>query len=544
MQDETKKMIARRGFLKSAVATGVAGIAASTLSFAQTPASSSTDATQPCKKKSWENPPEPIPDSKIVKTIDTDIVVVGAGIAGLAAAHGAAEAGAKVVVIEKAKGFSARGMHNGCIGTKVHKAEGADLDKEQIIAELVRWASNRVHANLIRIWAERSGEVFDHYIDLARANGLVVELDKPYADLPNYPEYRTPLIFRKPDEPPFGSEHRLVGLIEQCAKEKGVDIHYTAPAQQLIRDPKTGRITGVIAKEKGVGYVKFNAKKGVVLATGDYASNQEMVEAWCPRVKFADFFPYTPEGANTGDGINMALWAGGKIADTPHPPMFHGIPGLGTDLMSANQTWLHLNRNGVRYENEANPSQGNCNARMMQPGNKAWGIFDSRWAQDLKTLNLAIFGPVMEPPELLEDSVKKGLVLRANSIEELAKITNLPVENVVKSVAKYNKFAKDKKDTEYGKWSAFLFTIEQGPFYAVPVPVHMLTITGGLNVDPNEQVVDVNDNPMPGLYAVGNVAGNFFANDYPLIAPGISHGRCVTLGYLLGKRLAGELHKA
>jgi fumarate reductase flavoprotein subunit len=177
MQDETKKMIARRGFLKSAVATGVAGIAASTLSFAQTPASSSTDATQPCKKKSWENPPEPIPDSKIVKTIDTDIVVVGAGIAGLAAAHGAAEAGAKVVVIEKAKGFSARGMHNGCIGTKVHKAEGADLDKEQIIAELVRWASNRVHANLIRIWAERSGEVFDHYIDLARANGLVVELD-------------------------------------------------------------------------------------------------------------------------------------------------------------------------------------------------------------------------------------------------------------------------------------------------------------------------------------------------------------------------------
>jgi fumarate reductase flavoprotein subunit len=218
--------------------------------------------------------------------------------------------------------------------------------------------------------------------------------------------------------------------------------------------------------------------------------------------------------------------------------MFHGIPGLGTDLMSANQTWLHLNRNGVRYENEANPSQGNCNARMMQPGNKAWGIYDSKWAKDLKTLNMAIFGPVMEPPELLEDSVKKGLVLRANTIEELAKATGMPVENVVRSVAKYNEFAKNKKDTEYGKWSSFLFTIEQGPFYAVPVPVHMLTITGGLNVDPNEQVVDVNENPMPGLYACGNVAGNFFANDYPLIAPGISHGRCVTLGYLLGKRLA------
>ena len=541
MQDnENKKMIARRGFLKGAVVSSVAGIAASAVSFAQI---SSPEATQPCKKKSWENPPEPIPDSKITKTIDTDIVVVGAGIAGLAAAHGAAEKGAKVVVVEKAKGFSARGMHNGCIGTKVHKAEGVDLDKEQIIAELVRWASNRVHGNLIRIWAEQSGEVFDHYIDLARANGLVVELDKPYADLPNYPEYRTPLIFRKPDEPPFGSEHRLVGLIEQVAKEKGADIHYNSPAQLLVRDTKTGRITGVIVKEKGAGYIKINARKGVVLATGDYASNKEMVEAWCPRVKSADFYPYTPVGANVGDGINMAMWAGGTVADTPHPPMFHGIPGLGTDLMSANQTWLHLNRNGIRYENEANPSQGNCNARMMQPGNKAWGIFDSKWPADLKTLNLAIFGPVMEPPQLLEDSVKKGLVLRADTIEELAKATGMPVENVAKSVAKYNEFAKAKKDTEYGKWSAFLFTIEQGPFYAVSVPVHMLTITGGLNVDPNEQVVDVNDNPMPGLYAVGNVAGNFFANDYPLIAPGISHGRCVTLGYLLGKRLAGE-HKA
>jgi fumarate reductase flavoprotein subunit len=541
MQDKDRENAnnSRRSFLKTAIVGSVTAVASGAALAG--PAGAFAETNTPCvSEKSWEKPAAPIADSKIKETIEVDVVVVGAGVAGLAAAHAAAESGAKVVLLEKTKTFSARGYANGAINTKVHKKLGVDLDKEQIVGELVRWASNRVQQQLLRTWADKSGEVLDYYIDLAEANGLIVHLDdESFAISPFYKEYRTAISFRKPEDTGWFYQGRIAGLIEQEARKRGADIRYSTPAQQLVKDAKSGRIIGVIGKQQGA-YTKFIAKKGVILATGDYGSNPEMVAAWAPLLRKADANIYTPVGANTGDGIKIAMWQGATVQDAPHPLMLHVVPGIGCDLMCSNQTFLHVNRNGLRYENEAQPLQGVCDGRFMQPGNKCWAVFDSKYLHDHEALEKAPFGPIVEPLEKLEESVQNKLAFKADTIEELADKIGVQRDALAKTVGRYTELARNRVDEDFAKPSRLLLTIERSPFYALPIPVHQLVVVGGLDVDGESRVVDKNGDVIAGLFAIGNVAGNFFANDYPLTAPGLSHGRCLTLGRLLGQTLANS----
>jgi len=527
----------RRGFLKGTLAIGAASLTATCTAQAISNDEGARH-NEECKKPSWETPPSPIPGSLIEQTIEADIVVVGAGAAGLAVSHAAAERGAKVVLIEKTRNFSARGFANGAIGTKIHKQLGIDLNKEQIIGELIRWASNRIHQRLIRMWANQSGEVLDYYIDLARSKGLEATLmPETFQVTPLYKEYRTAIHFNKPGDQDIFTEGLLLGLIEGEVRRLGVDVHYSTPAQQLIRDQKTGRVSGVIAKSKD-SYLLFNARKAVVLTTGDYGANHEMRAAWSPLTLKTDHTVYTPPGANTGDGINMAMWIGASVQDVPHPPMIHILPFISTDFMSANQSTLHVNRNGARYENEAQPLQGIVDGKLMQPGGEVWAVFDSKYAKDNSRFKNVMFGPAIEPAEKLAESVQEKFTFRGNTVEELANEMGVPASALRATVSRYNDLAKKQHDEDFGKDSSLLFTVEQPPFYADSIPAHLLVIVGGLNVNDRQQVLDKEDNEIPGLFAVGNVAGNLFANDYPLTVPGLSHGRCLTLGRILGQELA------
>lgn len=533
----TPKKIGRRDFMKSAAITGLAGVATPSILAATTDTATSAQASA-CETRSWEVAPSPISAAAITETINADIVVIGAGAAGLAVAHAAAEKGAKVVLLEKTKSFAARGFANGAIGTKIHKKQGVNLDKEQIVGELIRWSSNRIHQRLIRLWANQSGEVLDYYIGLAERNGLeAVLMPETFQVSSLYKEYQTAIQFRKPGTQDLFTQGLLLGSIESEAKRLGVDVRYSTPAQQLVRDQGNGRVAAVIAKSKN-GYIRVNASKSVVLTTGDYGSNREMLAAWSPLALKTEVNTYTPVGANTGDGIKMALWVGASIQDTPHPPMIHIIPFVNTDFMSSNQSWLHVNRKGLRYENEGQPLQGTVDGKFMQPGGKVWGVFDSKYAADNARFQNVMFGPMSEPVDKLEESVQKKLAFKGNTIEELAQAMDVPASELKVTVARYNEMAKKRIDKEYGKDPSLMFSIEKAPYYAVSVPAHLLVIVGGLNVNDRQQVLDKEDNEIPGLFAVGNVAGNLFANDYPLTVPGLSHGRCLTLGRILGQELA------
>jgi fumarate reductase flavoprotein subunit len=545
-KNELNDMRSRRQFLKGSLVAGVAGAVAAA-GVAPSVAHAASVETTAKPQHSWEVVPEPIPDSKIAKTIDVDIVIVGAGCAGLNAAYSAAKNGAKVVVIEKMKTFSVRGNCNAALNTKLHRDKGIKIDPDEVVANLVCFSGNRSDQQLLKLWAEKSGEVMDHIIELCGKNGVevsILETFDPSRKYPQlYPGYPTAHIFAKPGAArTTGNEYvptqiYLLELIEAKAKEAGAQFFYRTTARQLIKG-EDGHIAGVIAETKGTGMVKFLAKKAVIMASGGYTENKEMLDAWCPVAHEPEIVAYTPVNGNQGDGFNLALWVGAGLQKWPHPIMIHTIPGIGVDQMTGNQSFMHVNRDGLRYENEALPNQTLCDGRFRQPGKQAWAIFDAKYEKDHETFKTGFDGPICEPIAALEESVAKGLALKADTIEELGKKMGVPVEAFKQSVARYTEYARKGKDEEFNKDAFILFTIEKAPYFAIPIKSHLLTTVGGLDCDSEMQVLDTKGKKMPGFYAIGNMMGNFFANEYPLLAPGLSHGRAIVLSQILGERLA------
>jgi hypothetical protein len=142
--------------------------------------------------------------------------------------------------------------------------------------------------------------------------------------------------------------------------------------------------------------------------------------------------------------------------------------------------------------------------------------------------------------EIVEKCLDNGTTVQADSIEELAEAMGVPADALSATVDRYNELVGGGTDEDYGKDAADLQPIKQAPFYASELTAVVLVVTSGLNVNSQMQVLDTDEQPIEGLYAVGNAMGNFFANDYPICAPGLSHGRCLTLGALIGKAVATD----
>ncbi len=532
--------ISRREFLKGA-AVGAAGVAvtgvvagcgpnvvsqeeADAMKATATPTSVSTNAV------SFETAPDPIPDSQIKETVSADVVIVGAGDSGLMAALAAAEAGVNAILLEKSASFNTRGFGNGCIGTKWQKENGIELDKNKIVNDLVRWAGSKVDQRAIKVWADHSGEVYDHVIDLATAAGLpIIPFDTRHGEDPIYPEYPTCLVIGSKFD-----QSEVLAVIEAEAIAKGADIRYENTAQQLVQDD-SGRVVAVIVTNKDGEYVKYEGKNGVILATGDYGNNPEMVEKWCPWAKNVDTNVYFP-AVNTGDGHKMGLWVGGAMQDAPHAPMIHTLGGASFNCNPG----LRVNSLGERYENEDVPNPYVCNGRMRQPGNVAWAVFDANinTAAAAMTPGFGRTGASDTAMDTLAGEVEKGVVLMADTIEDLAAAMKVPAQNLAATVNRYNDLAAAGEDEDFGKSANNLSPIDTAPFYATKVPAALLVTLGGFMVDDNMRVLNNQGLPIPGLYAAGNVAGGFYANDYPVIVAGLSHGRCITEGYLAGKHAA------
>ncbi|HHV34023.1 MAG TPA: FAD-dependent oxidoreductase, partial [Syntrophomonadaceae bacterium] len=547
------KGISRRSFLKGA-ALGTAGIASVGMLAGcgpkekdqKTSADGDGDKTG---KASFETPPAQIPDSEIKETVDADVVVVGAGLAGLCAAVSAAESGAKTVLIEKRETFTARGMHNAAVDSRLQKKLGIKVDKVQAVRDLIRWSGHRVREDLHWLFVNKSGESMDWLMDMTEAAGLETVMWGANYKGPDYYEYPvTHMFVGGPNEAKFAYNEDVASVLEQNAKKHGVDIHYETPAAQLVRKDNKGRVTGVIGGTKG-NYTCFNAKKGVILCTGDYSGDEEMTNRYCPIANDVDFKIYTPQGVNTGDGHKMGLWVGAAMQKAePHAAMIH------TQAGAWSYCFLHVNKHGLRYENEDITAQAGCVSKTMQPDKIGWSVYDDNFLEVLpKTLEKGggmfwdqVARKHKEPwnkeaeKMTLKMHLEKKLVLKADSIEELAEKMKVPVDNFKATVARYNELAKQGKDLDFGKRSELLFPIEKPPFYAGSLKSALLVITGGLRINNKMQVLDKNDSVVPGLYAAGNTAGSFFAQDYPTIFPGHSHGRCITFGRLAGQFVVAE----
>lgn len=578
-RDEGPKGLSRRSFLKGAAAVGaVAAVSAALPLRAEGKADAVSGATAQAaggeggRLVNPETPPEPIPDSAISATLEADVVIVGAGVAGMSAARAASEAGASVIVVEKATTYQYRSGQFGSIDNKVQKKLGIKIDKNAALTETMKQMGYRADQRLWKYWADNSGSAFDWLLELAPDLDVIPEdalaydeskptlqvlhfpLPKTYDPKREYsPSYPTVLTFL----PDMGM---MMERVYKRCQEKGCKFIFSTWARQLIRPENKGRVRGLICQDAAGAYTKILAKKGVILATGDFGSNKDMIAYYTPWALGApNFFPNKDAAGvptNTGDGQRMGSWVGGKMEDGPLAPMTHTLGGpLGVDA------FFLANAEGERFCNEDVGGQQLSSALYRQPGFYGWQIFDDKWPEQLPLMGVSHGAvnhcvPDAKNPKLKnnmaigrtsyisrEELLRTPELLVANSVEELvAKIGIAPEarKRLLASIARYNELCKRGVDEDFGKTERRMFPIRKGPFYAAKVTAGaMLVCMGGLVCDHETgKVLDRSLKGIEGLYAAGNAMGGRFVVDYPVVTAGASHGMALTFGRMVGDVVA------
>lgn len=503
----------------------------------------------PITKWSWEKRPLPIPAEEIKQTRDADVVIVGAGLAGMVAALSAREAGANPILVEKNWTFSARGFHNAAFGSRVQQKMGIEVDYRQVIRDWVRWSQSKADEVLLWHFARKSGACMDWLIDIAEAGGMQTGIWDGYYKGPDYTEYPVTHMFYVPDQPDISWNYGLSIILDRNLRASGVEMHYNMPAVRLIREDH-GPVTAVIAGQPG-SYTQFNVRRGVIIATGDYASDMEMLERYNSFALEADAQVYFPQETNAGEGHKIAMWVGAAMQKVePHSTVIH----LEAGAMS--YFFLHVNARGKRFKNEDVNTQSKSCGKLLEPGGIAWTVYDANGLADVqRTIVSSIGGGLfwdqterlmgqewdMDAEQLLlEEHIKTGKVVTANTLEELAKKMRVPGDSFLATVARYNQMVEQKDDEDFGKRPELLTPIVKPPFFAGKLLATILTASGGLRTNTECQVLDEDDEPIANLYVAGSTAGGFFANDYPTICPGIGHGRCITFGRIAGIAAAGK----
>lgn len=512
----------------------------------------------------WMAVPEAITD--IAEEYEADVVVVGAGIAGLSAARAATEEGASVIVVEACDTWQTRGQDCGTINSTFQKENGLECtedDINEVCLQMTRYAGNRVNQQIMRTWAANSGADYDWwYKDLLEPAGYTIEIPRwplevgyDPVDGEWFPQFCNQQEFVVPEGQEAGMNGGFPGAIDllaQASIDAGADFFFNTRARQLVRgeDNNTGRVTAVIAEAEDGSYVKFTANKGVILATGDYGHNDELMRVWCPsQADLAANKNVYGTTANQGDGHLMGMWVGGKMQGIPHAYMAHGTPGpLGAFPC------LLVDINGNRFTNEDIPGQTFSNIAEEQPQKVYWQIADAQYPNQLKwsqpghgatmsyagnidAWNAAIETGDQETIEAMLES-EGNTIAHAWTIEELAEAINVDPATLQATIDRYNGFCEDGYDADFGKQAKRLFPVSTPPYFYGTQSWNFLVTMGGLKTTTKAEVIDTFGNPIPGLYACGNVQGDRFAIDYPTIVCGISHSICLTFGRIAGREAA------
>lgn len=577
----SKPDLTRRSFVAGAALAGVAAIGAGAstalaggtgtdedMKYAQTVEQDGINVggkgyTKP--EPSFFKAPEPIDPADCASTETADVVIIGAGNAGCAAASACTDNGLSSIVLEKLQTVQGRGGGIGLCNTSFTKAYGEKIGQDLTVNvpeaqhRWIRTCGSRVKEALVSLWFNKSGEAGDWLIEKAAKYGVEPDSFRAYA--PNaiipesfsYHQFHSDGSYTFPPECSYFTPTSVLYVDSQDADnhEKVATYHFGTLAQQLVKDD-SGRVTGVVATDPDGNNVYYEGTRGVILATGGIDMDPEMVDYYCEDIVHACLENQNgPAGYSTGDGIKMALWAGGTTQDGPFPLMLH--PQAGSMFHGA---FMFVNMEGERFMNEGTWVQGKSLNVMRQTDNIAWSIFDADYGeQNVKTLENGVGGgmfwdsmggEVGEPfkPEDVETIIEgalqadDGSVFKADTLEELAELTGIDPEALTASVERYNQLVDAGEDQDFHKQADFLFPVVKPPFYAAKIGAALLAIVGGLSINTKFQVLNADRKPIEGLYATGNASGDLYAVDYPINMAGNSNGRCLTWGYLLGKQLA------
>ena len=544
------------------------------------------DTAASSSDEDWLGTEPEIDESKVAKTVDVDVAVVGCGIAGVAACRSVAEDGGLVAAFEKADGPQCRSGEYAVINGKVQAKWGRDTWTREQIDDIIDShmveSTYRCKRSIMSKWAHNIGDAFDwwveanpdlYYAETTRsaipdesADNFIIPIFYPLPEhydwkQERFPCYPTSVEF-KPDQ------HVTVEANMQKAIDTGnVQTFYGCFVEKLIMD--NGRCVGLYARDAATGeYIKCNASKGVILSTGDYSQNTKMLKHFCPEVIENNiqclFTNVDVEGnfTNQGDGIQLGMWAGAQVQQS-HAPMIHHMGG-GADLagvgVMGNAGFLNLDLNGKRFMNEDLPGQQLENQIELQKNRESWQIFDSNWPEQLPYMPAAHGGACYyedyasedegpknnttyrnyKSPYQLEAAVADGRAVKADTLEELvAKIypdDTAAQQTALDSIQRYNELAKAGYDEDFHKPASRMWAVENGPFYADKFTTALLLVCiGGLESDEDCHTFDADRNVIPGLYVAGNIQGNRFATEYPIGLKGVSHSMAMYYGYVVGK---------
>lgn len=481
--------------------------------------------------------PKAIRDREISETMTFDVVVVGAGASGVPAALSAAEQGAKVAVVQKAP-FA---LSQGNTGSGIDLAASEKAGVEALVARLLADSSHRCNPKLVRQWAYHSGEAVRWVIDRAKKGGAtVVDQGSPVQRaILKVNGYRMGYVTSFFGPKPYTTGDGMRALAK-TAEEAGVKFFYQMPALQLV-EGRSGEVLGVIARGADGKYRKFLARKGVILATGDYQNNKAMSDYFIPDVRHLG----RKQLDKTGDGFAMAYWAGGVFEPIGHTKMLHDFDAGPASM--CDMPFLAVDRKGRRFVNETvEMSLLNNYLKDAENAGHYSQIFDSNYMTQA-----AAWPGKLVPPEGLknympdEPGPKAGVfesqinTHRADTLEELARKIEVDPATLAATVKRYNEVVASGKDSDFGKPSQFLVPVAQAPFYGIHRRVRVSAICSGMLVDEHHQALDADGQPIKGLYLIGNLGGGFYGGvDYPLTVFGLSLGRCYTFGYLTGRHVA------
>ncbi|MCD8369434.1 MAG: FAD-binding protein [Clostridiales bacterium] len=539
----------------------------------------------------WLGEAPEITDDMVEESLTCDVLVIGCGLAGVAACRAAAEEGASVVALEKAGSPQCRSGEFAVINGNVQARWGRNTWTDEQIDDMIDFhmkeSCYKVKRAIFTKWAHNIGDIFDWWVEAdpdlyyaeetrspipdENANDFLIPIFHPLPEnyawtQEKFPCYPTSVEFLPNQSATFQKN------MEVAVNTGNVDARYGHFAEKLIMED--GRCIGAYARNaKTGGYVKITVSRGVIMATGDYSQNEAMVQHFCPDVIengiVRMFTNVDVEGnmTNQGDGIKFGMWAGARVQQA-HAPMIHHMGG-GADLAGIGVMgiagFLNLDMNGKRFMNEDLPGQQIENQIEIQKDRKTWQIFDANWPEQLPYMPAEHGGACYyedyqseteapannttyrnyKSPYQLQAAIDDGRCLTADTLEELvAKMypdDSTAQKTALASIERYNQLARDGYDADFGKVSSRLWPLENGPYYADQFEsALLLVICGGLESDEDCHTFDADRNIIPGLYVAGNVQGSRFAAEYPITLKGVSHSLAMYYGYVAGKNAVNE----
>ena len=525
----------------------------------------------------WLGTEPDIDEAAITETVDTDILIVGAGNGGMFAAAYAAANGLNFRIIEQNGNVQDTRHWYGAIDSAAAKAAGEEpFDRAKLLSEISRYASGKCDQRVVKTWINESAAMHDFMRSILEDKyGWVCDFTSgseaawPAENAEHNTDYLFPV-----EEHNYMASERESGLARnelllQYIQELGYGVDFKTSLAKLEKNAE-GRITGIIAQNMDDDhFIRYNAAKGVLLACGGYAGNPYMMQQLDPLgTSVTTACSYSP--ADKGYGIRAAVWAGANLDKEAAPMLFdRGIVAPGVDagyvdsdsafggkafpgeirqFNPGTQPFLKVNRNGERFANESCPYNDIVYAAAHQPGRVYAQISDANMLEDAKRFHTigCSAGTRKNTMEGLEKTFasaeEKGCFFRADTIEELADkmgFTGAAKDTFLATVERYNELYDKQNDEDFGKPAYRLSAIRTAPFYGYWLGASLLTTEQGIAINDKGQALDTNNQPMPGLYITGDMSGSFFANNYPCLMAGVAMGRTLTFAMKAVKQMAG-----